>query len=138
MEPYIYIAFNKRGKKWNFGHFFNDVTHSLRDKNMPFQTGHTYLSDVVVNYRRSSITSRTYAGGISGARRTHPSARCSISSGNVASTNYTEIGRKRRSTWTPLSKSLRSSCLLCSPSPRSCRLPPPSIPNDTTHLILFS
>jgi hypothetical protein len=93
----------------------------------------TYLSDVVVNYRRSSITSRTYAGGISGATRTHPSARCSISSGNVASTNYTEIGRKRRSTWTPLSKSLRSSCLLCSPSPRSCRLPPPSIPNDTTH-----
>lgn len=134
MEPYIQLL-TKGGKS---GILDTSFTHSLHDKNMPFQTGHTYLSDVVVNYCRSSITSRTYAGGISGATRIHPSARCCSGSGNVASTNYTEIGQKRRSTWTALSKSLRSSCLLCSPSPRSCRLPPPSIPNDTTHLILFS
>lgn len=92
----------------------------------------TYLSDVVVNYCRSSSTSRTYAEVISGAaRRRHASARCCRGSGIAARTKRIVTGRRPRSTWTALSKSSRSSSPLFSPSPLSCRLPSPSIPNDT-------
>lgn len=82
---------------------------------------------------RSSSTSRTYAEVISGAarRRRHTSARCCRGSGIAARTKRIVTGRRPRSTWTALSKSSRSSSPLFSPSPLSCRLPSPSIPNDT-------